>query len=154
MNYYWRQIIIIIITEKLINQSDKLPNEIKISLEKGRKINGDLNDDNKLNKKIQVCLDIENNISKINEINQKIENCKTKARIVPENENELSEFLKRIKIFVKILFEIPETLKFNFRNGENYSVSNNGLIATKTSEGDNWNCTIIGDKEIAKNKIS
>ena len=154
MNYYWRQIIIIIITEKLINQSDKLPNEIKISLEKGRKINGDLNDDNKLNKKIQVCLDIENNISKINEINQKIENCKTKARIVPENENELSEFLKRIKIFVKILFEIPETLKFKFRNGENYSVSNNGLIATKTSEGDNWNCTIIGDKEIAKNKIS
>jgi len=113
-----------------------------------------LNDDNKLNKKIQVCLDIENNISKINEINQKIENCKTKARIVPENENELSEFLKRIKIFVKILFEIPETLKFKFRNGENYSVSNNGLIATKTSEGDNWNCTIIGDKEIAKNKIS
>ena len=101
MNYYWRQIIIIIITEKLINQSDKLPNEIKISLEKGRKINGDWNDDNKLNKKIQDCLDIENNISKINEINQKIENCKTKAKIVPENENELNEFMKRIKILLK-----------------------------------------------------
>ena len=33
-------------------------------------------------------------------------------------------------------------------------MNNNGLIATKTSGGDNWNCTIIGDKEIPKNKIS
>ena len=31
---------------------------------------------------------------------------------------------------------------------------NNGLLATKNQGGDNWNCVIIGDKEIPKNKIS
>ena len=144
-------------TEKLINQSNKLPSEIKMSLEKGRKINGNWNDGNKLNKKIQDCLDIENNINNIHEINQKIEKCNStsiKTKIIPENENELNEFLKTIKIFGKIIFEIPESLKFKFKNGENYSVSNNGLIATKTGGGDDWNCTIIGDKEIPKNKVS
>ena len=126
-------------TEKLINQSDKLPNEIKKSLEKGRKINGDWNNGNKLNKKIQDCLDIENNISIINEINQKIEKCnssKIKTKIVPENDNELNEFLKTIKIFGKIIFVMPEILIFKFKTGQNYSLSNNGLIATKTSGGD------------------
>ena len=44
--------------------------------------------------------------------------------------------------------------KFKFKEGINYTLSNNGLIATKTSGGDSWNCTIIGDKEIPKNKIS
>ena len=125
-------------TENLINQSDKLPNEIKYSLEKGRKINGDWNDGNNLNKKIQDCLDIENNISIINEINQKIEKCnssKIKTKIVPENDNELNEFLKTIKIFGKIIFVMSDLI-FKFKTGQNYSLSNNGLIATKTSGGD------------------
>ena len=65
--------------------------------------------------------------------------------------------MKTIKIFGKIIFEIIEvsdSFIFKFKPGENYSLSNNGLIATKTSGGDCWNCTIIGDKEIPKNKIS
>ena len=33
-------------------------------------------------------------------------------------------------------------------------MTNNGLLATKNKGGDNWNCVIIGDKEIPKNKIS
>ena len=45
-------------------------------------------------------------------------------------------------------------MKFKFKSGQNYSVSNYGLMATKDKGGDNWNCTIIGDKEIPKNKIS
>ena len=36
----------------------------------------------------------------------------------------------------------------------NYTLDKNGLIATKTGGGDGWNCTIIGNKEIPKNKIS
>ncbi len=65
--------------------------------------------------------------------------------------------MKTIKIFGKIIFEIIEvsdSFIFKFKPGKNYSLSNNGLIATKTSGGDIWNCTIIGDKEIPKNKIS
>ena len=37
---------------------------------------------------------------------------------------------------------------------ENYIVSEGGLVATKNSGGGDWNCTIIGNKEIPKNKIS
>ena len=45
--------------------------------------------------------------------------------------------------------------KFNFifKNGKNYKVSNNGKIATKTGSN-GFNCTIIGNNEIPKNKIS
>ena len=141
------------LTEKLINQSEKLPDKIKKSLEKGILINNGWNESNKLNYKIQNCLDIENNISNINEINQKIENCnstKIKLTFLPDNENELNEFLKTIKIFGEIIFNNW----FKFKPGKNYSLSKNGFIATKTNGGDSWNCTIIGDKEIPKNKIS
>ena len=44
--------------------------------------------------------------------------------------------------------------KFKFKNGKNYSVSKNGFVATKNEGGSSYNCTIIGDKEIPKNKIS
>ena len=33
-------------------------------------------------------------------------------------------------------------------------MTNNGLVATKNSGGNAWNCVIIGDKEIPRNKIS
>ena len=41
-----------------------------------------------------------------------------------------------------------------YKEGLNYTVDKNGLIATKTNGGDNWNCTIFGNKNIPKNKIS
>ena len=44
--------------------------------------------------------------------------------------------------------------KFKFKTGVNYNVRENGLIVTKCSGGSSYNCTIIGDKEIPKNKIS
>jgi len=93
------------LTEKIINQSEKLPDKIKKSLEKGRLIENEWNNSNKLNYKIQNCLDIENNMKNINEINKKIENCnssKIKIKFIPDNEDELNEFLKTIKIFGKI----------------------------------------------------
>ena len=33
-------------------------------------------------------------------------------------------------------------------------INNKGLVATKINGGNDWNCTIIGDKEIPKNKVS
>ena len=52
--------------------------------------------------------------------------------------------------------ENPESniFKFKFKNGKNYSLSENGLVATKTSGGKEWNCIISGDRTIPKNKIS
>ena len=33
-------------------------------------------------------------------------------------------------------------------------MTNSGLLATKNNGGDKWNCVIIGDKEIPRNRIS
>ena len=63
------------INEDILKQSEKLPNKIKLSLEKGKKINKE-NIDNKLNSIIYQCVNIENNIKDINSINEKIKNCK------------------------------------------------------------------------------
>ena len=43
---------------------------------------------------------------------------------------------------------------FIFIPGQNYSVNNNCLIASKNNGGNYWNFTIIGDKEMPKNKKS
>ena len=144
--------------EDLMNKSGKLPQKIKISLEKGKSINNEWNNSDKLNFKINDCLNIENNIKDIDEINQSIEkfnSIKTKIKLIPENENELNEFMKTIKFFGEIEDDISsDNFKFKFVPGMNYTVSNNGLIAIKTSGGNAWNCSIIGDREIPKNKIS
>ena len=51
---------------ELIKESDKLPNKTELSLEKGKLIDIDLNNNNNLNLLINDCLNIENNISEIN----------------------------------------------------------------------------------------
>ena len=53
--------------------SKKLPNEIKKSLEKGKLIQNQWNN-NKLSISINICLNIENNIKKINKINDNLKN--------------------------------------------------------------------------------
>ena len=56
--------------------SEKLPNKIKISLEKGKLIDKEWNN-NKLNSLINDCINIENDINTINKINEKIKECKS-----------------------------------------------------------------------------
>ena len=60
--------------EDIIKESEKLPNKIKISLEKGKLIDKEWNDDN-LNSLINDCVNIENNIEEINKINENIKKC-------------------------------------------------------------------------------
>ena len=52
------------------------------------------------------------------------------------------------------MFNETFNLEFKFKPGNNYEITNNGLLATKNSGGNNFNCAIIGDKEIPKNKTS
>ena len=148
------------VKEDIIKKSEKLPNEMKINLEKGKKLI-EIWDDNKinLNSKINDCINIENNIKNINEINKSFEKCdsqKINIQFIPEKDDEINQFLEKIQNFGKIteIDNNQDILKFKFREGQNYNVSNNGLVATKTKGGDTWNCTIIGDKEIPKNKVS
>ena len=57
--------------EDILKETEKLPNTIKISLEKGKLIEKEW-DNNKLNSLINDCINIENDIKTINTINEKI----------------------------------------------------------------------------------
>ena len=88
--------------EDFINQGNKLPNEIKQSLEKGKSLN---NENNDLNKFINNCIIIENNIKKIKIIKENIEKCNTKGikiHFFPEKEDEINKFIDKIKSFGEI----------------------------------------------------
>ena len=92
--------------EDFINQGNKLPNEIKQSLEKGKSLN---NENNDLNKFINNCIIIENNIKKIQIIKENIEECNTKVieiNFFPKKEDEINEFIDKIKSFGEIKEEI------------------------------------------------
>ena len=57
------------LSEEIMKGCEKLPKKIKISLEKGKALDKDWND-NELNCVINDCIEIENNIKDINLINQ------------------------------------------------------------------------------------
>ena len=54
-----------------------MPHKIKISLEKGKSIEKEWNNDNNLNSLINDCINIENNIKNITLINENINKCKS-----------------------------------------------------------------------------
>jgi len=59
--------------EEILKENEKLPNSIKISLEKGKSIEKEWNNNNnKLNSLINDCINIENNIKNLNLINDGI----------------------------------------------------------------------------------
>ena len=85
--------------EDLIKKGEKLPNKIKISLENGKKIVKEW-DENKLNILINDSLNIENNIKDINHIEKTIQksnlNDSSKIKFAHSNEefNQLLDSLK------------------------------------------------------------
>ena len=91
--------------EDIIEESIKLPNKIKKSLEKGKLSDDDWNNNNKLSSLINDCINIENNIKNINYINNNIKNSKKfnniKIYFNPKEES-INEFIKNIKTFGKI----------------------------------------------------
>jgi len=142
--------------EDIIKQSDKIPEKMKIYLEKGKLLEKEWDDDNsKLNSRINDCINIDNNIKNIIEVNENIAKCNSQEisiKFIPEEEGQINEFLETIKAFGKVIND--DKFKFKFQPGNNYNVTNNGLIATKNSGGNAWNCIVYGDKEIPKNEIS
>ena len=141
--------------ENIIKKGDKMPKQIKILLDKGKILNNEWNDDDKLIERINDCINIENNIKDIIEINKNIENNnskKFKIKFLPENEKNI-ELAENIIKFGEILYEENNEFKFKFKPGNNYTLCNNGLIAKKTSDNF-WDCVILGDREIPKDKIS
>ena len=89
--------------ENIILESQKLPDKIKISLEKGKKINEEWNDDEKLNSLINDCLNIEIIIKEINNINECIKKSNNsyniKINFFPEKEDEVNKIFQIINEF-------------------------------------------------------
>jgi len=143
--------------EDIIKKGEKLPKQIKIFLEKGKLLDNEWdNNGNKLIERINDCINIENNIKNIIEINTNIEKYNSKkvnVKFLSEEDEKITELTKSIKKFGEILKEENNNFKFKFEAGDNYIISNNNLIATK-SGGDAWNCIIYGNREIPKDELS
>ena len=99
------------LNEDIIKDGERLPNKIKESLERGKIIDKEWNN-NKLNILINDCLNIENNIKEINLINENVNKFKSKnikIKFKPE-ENEIDYHLKKIKNFGNICYD-----KYSFK---------------------------------------
>ena len=146
--------------EDIIKKGEKLPKLIKSSLEKGKSIDK-IWDNNNLNSYINDCINIENDIKNINIINESINKIKNRTKIIirfKPNGYQLGGFLKTIKLFGEISFNVPYSLRecpINISENRKYVVtgfSNN--ILTKTV-GDEWVGTISEnelDKKIEEHK--
>ena len=91
--------------EDIIKESEKLPNKIKLSLEKGKIIEKEYND-NKLNILINDCINIEKSIKGIKFIQANIKKCNKlinyKINFTPEEEEGMTNLINNIKSFGKI----------------------------------------------------
>ena len=141
------------IKEDIIKKGEKMPNQIKLYLDKGKELNEDWNDDNKLINNINNSINIENNIKSIIEINDAINKMNSQTINIHflTEENEVKDLLENIKVFGKI-GEKETKFKFKFKKAQYYTITNNGLNVTKNRDG--WDGLVFGDKEIPKNKIT
>ena len=88
--------------EDIVREGEKLPDKIKISIEKGKSINKEWNDNSKLVQLIYDCINIEASIKKINIIDDNIKKCNlNKDEIIElfENNEIIDEFINKIKTF-------------------------------------------------------
>ena len=85
-------------SEDIIKKSEKLPQKVKISLEKGKSLKKDWKEDN-LSNIINDCIQIEKNIENINMITEKINkfNLNDNVEIILPDEVDINNILKSIK---------------------------------------------------------
>ena len=139
--------------EDIIKKGEKAPHQIEKFLIKGKLLNDGWNDDNKLITNINDCINIENNIKNIKEINESINKYNTQDNniLFLTEENDLNNILENIIKFGRVEKE-EKIFKIKFKQTENYKVDDKGLNITKLKS--NWGGLIQGEKEIPKNKIT
>ena len=146
--------------EDIIKKSGKLPKQIELSLEKGKLLDKEW-DNNNLNSYINDSINIENSIKNINIINQKINkgnlNNKMKLKFI-QKDNPLDKFMETIKSFGQIDYLFGYSLREcpkNIKDGNKYIVTgDNKNILTKLNSN-NWVgtiCQIELDKSIEEHK--
>ena len=139
--------------EDIILESDKLPNKVKKCLDNGKEIKDKWNKENELSYVINYCIEFENNINKIDEINQKINNC---------NSNKIKlEFEVKEKSFENKIKKLGYIKGDNEEDKKSESYSNKSPVSrdskqSKYSEDENKsvNSYKSDDKENSKNSRS
>ena len=103
--------------EEILTETEKLPNKIKISLEKGKLIDKEWDNNNEIKCLINDCINIENDIKTINIINEKIKECKSTNKEIKFNSGDDITILESIKSFGNI-----NSKKENNQNNININV--------------------------------
>jgi len=104
--------------EDLIKESEKLPNKIKKSIEKGKIIDKEWNENN-LSSLINDCINIENNIKEINIINDNIKKSnlnKDQKIIYNIDEEQINNMINNIQNFGKIITNEYDDYKIENKN--------------------------------------
>ena len=123
--------------EEIIKKGEKLPKQIKISLEKGKILEKEW-ENKSIYSNINDCINIENNIKSINILNENINKYESNNKKNFEfhiHESSVNNFLETIKSFGKIRFTFKYSFKecpINIRDDKKYTVTGEGKnILTK-----------------------
>jgi len=118
-------------SQNIIKNNEKLPNKIKKCLEKGKLINDEWSDNN-LAQLINECINIEDCIKIINFTKEKIEEYKNNKL---DYEFKIDDnIFKSIKNYGSILENKEYIFSFRFKEGTNYTVTNDRKIATRNEK--------------------
>ena len=135
--------------ENIIKEIDKFPHNIKLSLEKGKLIDKEWNENNnELNLLINNCINIENNIKEINLINDDIKKCKSnnikQIKFYP-GEKDIDYWVNSIKRLGQISYfdslilkKLDDYNKFEKLILTNQKINNIRLIYRSTIDGFNY----------------
>ena len=146
--------------ESVLKESDKLPNKIKLSLEKGKiTLNSEWNDENKLNLLINYCINIENDIKNINLINENIKKYNNHddnltINFFTESGNNIDKFLERINTFGSIVNKIFKFKKPPTNLYKDYEIIGEyDNILTINGNSSDWKGTTF-EYELEKSKVN
>ena len=111
--------------EELIRESEKLPNLVKLSLEKVKMNENDWNDDNLLPKLINESINIENAIININNVYEKIKKFNSNEEYLvefePKNNESKKDLLEGIKNYGNLKVIKPKKLEMKNKIINNYN---------------------------------
>ena len=150
--------------EDVIKENEKLPNKIKLCLEKCKKIENEWNNNDKTNLFIYDCINVENNIIAINKINTNLNNINNNKNLEikfrPEEDSDINVILELFKTFGEIYYYNNDLFHFKFKQcpkdtkeEKRYEITGKTQnILTKTSKDCSFICAIC-DNKFENNKI-
>ena len=148
--------------KNLLNNLDKIMNK-KNQIDFINKMINDLNkikenyNKNKVGLEESYLIKMDKYISNLSNTIEDIVGCKKDLEINNEykfiyEENTFNDILNKIQN-LGTFKNLSDNL-FKWKTGQNYTLSGNNLIATKTNGGSDHNCNILGDIVLPRNQIS